>query len=118
MSRISEWRLHCNAEVHGAGLPRLEAAQAVSFIEAAAPGTAGENFVRKILELAAAGSATINVPESEALPPLPPPLEDEPCAEDRSQHPTQADEYKDAEGNSNHGRAFGADGGLGVNASR
>lgn len=87
-------------------LPRLQPAEAIALIQAAATWAAGEHFVGEILELATAGRAAIDVAKGEAFAPLAAPFEDEPGSKDRRQHATEADEDEEAERDANHCRGF------------
>ena len=88
-------------------LPRLQAAEAVALIQAAAAWAAGEHFVGEILELATASGAAIDVAKGEAFATLAAPFEDEPGSENTGQQVAEADENQDAERDANHCRGFG-----------
>ena len=87
-------------------LPRLQAAEAIALIQAAAARAAGEHFVGEILELATASGAAVDVAKGEAFAPLAAPFEDEPGSENTGQQAAEADENEDAEGDANHCRGF------------
>ena len=87
-------------------LPRLQAAEAIALIQAAAAWAAGEHFVGEILELATASGAAVDVAKGEAFAPLAAPFEDEPGSENTGQQAAEADENEDAERDANHCLGF------------